>query len=51
MPTQQITKDQSNNMVVQAASNVRVVSGACTNNDLCGAASFASTLRASLGNV
>jgi len=49
--TPTVTATQANELVLNSGAAVKVTSGSCQNNDLCGAASFAATLRAALQNL
>jgi len=47
----QVTATAANELVLNSAAAVKVTTGTCSNNDLCGAASFAATLKAALQNL
>lgn len=43
-----VSTSSANDLVLTSGAGVSVTSGQCTNNDLCGAASFAATLKEAL---
>lgn len=46
-----VSASSANDLVLTSGAGVSVTSGQCTNNDLCGAASFAATLKQALQSV